>query len=56
MWGKCLLQNEKQNLIFSKMIAQRRQWHPTPVLLPRKSHERRSLEAAVHGVTRVRHD
>ena len=25
------------------MIAQRRQWHPTPVLLPRKSQGRRSL-------------
>ena len=27
-----------------------RQWQPTPVLLPGKSHGRRSLEAAVHGV------
>ena len=26
------------------------QWYPTPVLLPGKSHEWRSLEAAVHGV------
>ena len=25
------------------MIQQRRQWHPTPVLLPGKSHGRRSL-------------
>ena len=25
------------------MVYQRRQWHPTPVLLPGKSHERRSL-------------
>ena len=25
------------------MIHRRRQWHPTPVLLPRKSHGRRSL-------------
>ena len=31
----------------------RRQWHPTPVLLPRKSHGRRSLvKAAVHGVAK----
>ena len=30
----------------------RRQWHPTPVLLPGKSHGRRSLVAAVHGVTK----
>ena len=25
-------------------VDQRRQWHPTPVLLPGKSHGRRSLE------------
>ena len=29
----------------------RRQWYPTPVLLPGKSHGQRSLGAAVHGVT-----
>ena len=34
--------------------SQRRQWHPTPVLLPGKSHGWRSLEAAVHGVTKSR--
>ena len=28
---------------FSKQISQRRQWHPTPVLLPGKSHGWRSL-------------
>ena len=27
----------------SSVYMQRRQWHPTPVLLPRKSHGRRSL-------------
>ena len=26
-----------------KLLTQRRQWHPTPVLLPGKSHGRRSL-------------
>ena len=26
------------------MISRRRQWHPTPVLLPGKSHGRKSLE------------
>ena len=31
---------------------QRRQWHPTPVLLPGKSHGQRSLVAAVHGVSK----
>ena len=29
--------------IYSSMYKRRRQWHPTPVLLPRKSHGRRSL-------------
>ena len=29
--------------IFSNSYTWRRQWHPTPVLLPGKSHERRSL-------------
>ena len=32
----------------------RRQWHPTPVLLPGKSHGRRSLVGAVHGVAKSR--
>ena len=32
----------------------RRQWHPTPVLLPGKFHGRRSLVAAVHGITESR--
>ena len=30
-------------LIISSEMLQRRQWHPTPVLLPGKSHGRRSL-------------
>ena len=30
----------------------RRQWHPTPVLLPGESHGRRSWWAAVHGVAK----
>ena len=33
---------------------QRRQWQPTPVLLPGKSHGQRSLGAAVHGVAKSR--
>ena len=32
--------------------SRRRQWHPTPVLLPGKSHGWRSLVATVHGVTK----
>ena len=30
----------------------RRQWHPTPVLLPGKSHGRRSLVGCHHGVAK----
>ena len=32
----------------------RRQWHPTPVLLPGKSHDGRAWGAAVHGVANSR--
>ena len=35
-------------------IFQRRQWQPTPVLLPGKSHGRRSLVGCLHGVTKSR--
>ena len=40
------LKSETMGLWFSgdSDIIQRRQWHPTPVLLPGKSHGRRSLE------------
>ena len=31
-------------LYYHMFLLQRRQWHPTPVLLPGKSHGRRSLE------------
>ena len=34
------------------LAIQRRQWHPTPVLLPGKSHGRRSLVGSVHGVAK----
>ena len=33
-------------------MGQRRQWHPTPVLLPGKSHGQRSLVGSVCGVTK----
>ena len=33
-------------------MGQRRQWHPTPVLLPGKSHGRRAWLAVVHGVAK----
>ena len=42
-------------LIYSEVQYWRRQWHPTPALLPGKSHGRRSLVgAAVHGVAKSR--
>ena len=38
-------------------IPWRRNWQPTPVLLPGESHEQRSLAGSiVHGVARVGHD
>ena len=41
---------------FGKLSSdhRRRQWHPTPVLLPGKSQGQRSMVAAVHGVARSR--
>ena len=36
------------------MRWQRRQWHPTPVLLPGKSHGQRTWWAAVYGVAQSR--
>ena len=41
-------------ITFSNSRPWRRQWHPTAVLLPGKSHGWRSLVAAVHGVTKSR--
>ena len=35
-------------------VYRRRQWHPTPVLLPGESHGWRSLVGSVHGVSKVR--
>ena len=35
-------------------MKQRRQWQPTPVLLPGKSHGWRSLVGSVHGVVKSR--
>ena len=36
---------------YTCFIFRRRQWHPTPVLLPGKSHGWRSLVGCSHGVT-----
>ena len=43
-----------QNPSFSGSISWRRQWHPTPVLLPGKSHGWRNLEGCSHGVAECR--
>ena len=44
----------KKNTFESVLVDWRRQWHPTPVLLPGKSQG--AWWAAVHGVARVGHD
>ena len=38
----------------TKLLNRRRQWHPTPVLLPGKSMDRGAWWAAVHGVAKSR--
>ena len=38
--SQCVLEGA---FLFSNVLIRRRQWHPTPVLLPGKSHGRRSL-------------
>ena len=41
-------------LMLFSIWERRRQWHPTPVLLPGKSHGWRSLVGYVHGVAKSR--
>ena len=45
-WMLKLKNNNNNNILLESPMElfQRRQWHPTPVLLPRKSHGWRSLE------------
>ena len=46
-WTLLLHESESENRLvksLSSVPLRRRQWHPTPVLLPGKSHGRRSLE------------
>ena len=45
---------QHSDLVLYTYIYQRKQWQPTPVLVPGKSHGRRSLGAAVHGVAKSR--
>ena len=42
VWWICEMRTDFQNAVGS-IVMWRRQWHPTPVLLPGKSHRRRSL-------------
>ena len=44
--------NYRTIALISHTSIQRRQWHPTPMLLPGKSHGWRSLVGAVHGVAK----
>ena len=50
--------NEGERSFLSSVLPnstfRRRQWHLTPVLLPGKSHGRRSLVGCVHGVAQSR--
>ena len=46
--------NTDHEMAMSIHISQRRQWHPTPVLLPGKSMDGGDWWAAVHGVTKSR--
>ena len=36
--------SKARDIVSTSKLNRRRQWHPTPVLLPGKSHGRRSLE------------
>ena len=42
-WSVCQERKERAGLEQSRYSSWRRQWHPTPALLPGKSHGRRSL-------------
>ena len=53
-FSEWLLSVSSVYLSFTHAFSRRRQWHPTPVLLPGKSHGWRRLEAAVHGVMKSR--
>ena len=52
LWAKLSTQLVHKNFHGTGLFIRRRRWHPTPVLLPGKSHGRRSLWAAVHGVSK----
>ena len=47
-------QGSRLTIFLHSIGMRRRQWHPTPALLPRKSHGWRSLVGCNHGVTKSR--
>ena len=49
-YGNC------QNCVLEDFRFRRRQWHPTPVLLPGKSHGWRSLEGCMQSMGSLRMD
>ena len=55
-WGRSglLIMNPLTFLYLTKCCIQRRWWHPTPVLLPGKSHGRRSLVGCSQSVGSLR--
>ena len=53
LYSELILSSENKQ---SRVLAQRRQWHPTPVLLPGKSHGQRSLVGCSPWGRQVRHN
>ena len=47
---------KNRKMLASRGILWRRQWQPTPVLLPGDFHGQRSLAGTVHGALRVGYD
>ena len=54
VYGVSQSRTQVKRLSSSSYIFQRRQWHPIPVLLPGKSHGRRSLVGCSHEVAKSR--
>ena len=54
LWPSDLHYNKRHRKFFREktVVVRRRQWHPTPVLLPGKSQGWGAWEAAVHGVAK----
>ena len=54
LWGCTESDTTKAMQQQQQVLFRRRQWHPTLVLLPGKSHGWRSLVGSVHGVAKSR--